>query len=64
MTPNRYTATVTFRGYGATADELAGRILRALSTHPTLSFRVDDVQVEVHKPEPEPDLPPQALADQ
>lgn len=47
MNPNRYTATVTFRGYGATADELAGRILRALSTHPTLSFRVDDVQVEI-----------------
>lgn len=44
----RYTVTITFRGYVADTNELRDRIKRALSTHPTLSLRVDEVVVEAH----------------
>lgn len=44
--PTMFHATLTIKAFGASPDELADRVRRAIETHPTLSFRLDEVVVE------------------
>jgi len=43
--PTVFIATLTIRACDTSPDELAERVRRALETHPTLSFRLDEVVV-------------------
>ncbi len=44
--PTFHRATLTIQSFGTSADELRDRVRRTVETHPTLSFRVDRVEVE------------------
>ena len=44
--PTFYRATLTIQSFGTSADELQDRVRRTVETHPTLSFRLQEVTVE------------------
>lgn len=44
--PTFYRATLIIQSFDTSADELCDRVRRAVETHPTLSFRLQDVMVE------------------
>lgn len=43
--PRLFTATIEFRGYAGSTEELVKRFRDAIHTHPTLSFPIDRVAV-------------------